>query len=189
MWLAAHDRAYVLAVSGKEYVWMGWQQRPVKTVLAAWPGDGWTRYRAGAGAKGPRWYDWRWLSLAPPWQPGWRRWLLVRRSLRDLTDVVADVVFAPQATALAEVVQVAGTRWTIERCFAAAKGDVGLDHYAVRSWVGWYRHITLALWAYALLTVLRAVHVPTADALKKILPQPPPDRLAAFKARRGLVCR
>ena len=41
----------------------------------------------------------------------------------------------------------------IERSFEEAKGEVGLDHYEVRSWTGWYRPITLAMWAYALLTV------------------------------------
>jgi SRSO17 transposase len=62
MWLEAQERAYVLAVSGKEYVWLGWHQRQVKTVLAALPADGWTRLSAGAGTKGPRWYDWHWLQ-------------------------------------------------------------------------------------------------------------------------------
>jgi hypothetical protein len=37
-----------------------------------------------------------------------------------------------------------------------AKGDVGWDHYAVRSWTGWDRHLTLALWVWALLTLVRA---------------------------------
>jgi SRSO17 transposase len=50
---------------------------------------------------------------------------------------------------------VAGTRWTIEECFEAAKGEVGLDQYEVRSWTGWHRHITLAMLALAYLTVLR----------------------------------
>ena len=65
------------------------------------------------------------------------------------------------------MVQVAGSRWTIERCFEEAKGEVGLDHYEVRSWTGWYRHITLAMWAYALLTVLRAAHLPPEAGAKK----------------------
>ena len=66
------------------------------------------------------------------------------------------MVFAPQDTTLPEVVQVAGIRWTIESSFEVAKGEVGLDDYEVRSWTGWYRHITLARWAYTLLGVLRA---------------------------------
>jgi SRSO17 transposase len=189
LWLEAQPWAYVLAVSGQEYVWLGWQQRQVKTLLAARPEDSWTRLSAGDGAKGPRWYDWQWLPLADPVDPQWRRWLLVRRSMGAPKDMTAYVVFAPQATALEEVVRVAGSRWTIESGFEAAKGEVGLDHYEVRSWTGWYRQITLVIWAYALLTVLRAGAM-AVEALKKSLPAPPRgSRLAAFKAGRGLACR
>jgi SRSO17 transposase len=186
LWLEGHPHAYVLAVSGKEYVWLDWHQRQVKTVLAALPEEGWSRLSAGDGAKGPRWYDWRWLPLAEPLEPGWCRWLLVRRSMSAPKELQAYVVFAPQDTTLAEVVRVAGMRWTIESGFEAAKGEVGLDHYEVRSWTGWYRHITLAMWALALLTVLRAGAI-AVEALKKSLPPPQERRnLAAFKAGRGL---
>jgi SRSO17 transposase len=186
MWLEAQAHAYVLAVSGKEYVWLDWHQRQVKTVLTALPEDGWSRLSAGDGTKGPRWYDWRWLPLADPLEPGWSRWLLVRRRLSEPRELQAYVVFAPQDTTLAEVVRVAGTRWTIESCFEAAKSEVGLDHYEVRSWTGWYRHITLAMWALALLTVLRAGAI-AVEVLKKSLPPPQERRsLAAFKASRGL---
>jgi SRSO17 transposase len=147
VWLETRPQAYVLAVSGKEYVWLGWRQQQVKTILAALPPEGWTRLSAGDGAKGPRWYEWRWLPLAEPQESDWRRWLLVRRSLSVPTELTAYVVFAPQDTTLAEVVQVAGPRWTIERSFEAAKGEVGPDDYAVRSWTGWYRHLTCAMWA------------------------------------------
>ena len=84
--------------------------------------------------------------------------------------------------------QVAGRRWTVEQCFEEAKGEVGLDQYEVRSWTGWYRHITLAMWAYALLTGLRATQLPREEAPKKMLSQPIPSSLAAFKATRGLLC-
>jgi SRSO17 transposase len=186
MGLEAQPHAYVLAVSGKEYVWLDWHQRRVNTVLAALPEDGWSRLSAGDGSKGPRWYDWQWLPLAEPLEPGWCRWLLVRRCINDPRELQAYVVFAPQDTSLEEAVRVAGTRWTIESCFEAGKSEVGLDHYEVRSWTGWYRHITLAMWALALLTVLRAGAMAVA-ALKKSLPPPQhPSSLAAFKASRGL---
>jgi SRSO17 transposase len=189
MWLEARPQAYVLAVSGKEYVWLGWRQRQVKTILATLPEEGWTRLSAGDGAKGPRWYDWRWLPLADPVDSTWRRWLLVRRSLTTPMELTAYVVFAPQATTLPEVVGVAGSRWTIESGFEEAKGEVGLDQYEVRSWTAWYRHITLAMWALALLTVMRAGTI-AVEALKKSLPPPQTaSPLGAFKARRGLASR
>jgi SRSO17 transposase len=187
LWLEAQRQAYVLAVSGKEYVWLGSQQRQVKTSLAPLPAAGWTRLSAGNGAKGPRWYDWCWLPLADPPEPGWRRWLLIRRSLGTPTELTAYVVFAPQASTLEAVVRVAGSRWTVESSFEAAKGEVGLDHYEVRSWTAWYRHITLVMWALALLTVMRAGTI-AVEVLKKSLPPPHGvSPLAAFKAQRGLA--
>lgn len=188
VWLEEHERAHVLAVSGKEYVWLGSQPQQIKTILSTLGPEGWYRLSAGEGTKGPRWYDWTWRPLAAPRQPQWGRWLLVRRSLSAPTELTAYVVFAPRATAIYTVVPVAGSRWTIEQCFEEAKGEVGLDQYEVRSWTGWYRHSTLAMWAYALLAVLRVAHLPT-ETPKKTLPQPAPSSLAAFKTARGLACR
>ena len=165
------------------------QPRQVKTLLATLPGARWTRLSAGDGANGPRWYDWRWLPLATPSERGWRRWRLVRRRVSTPTELQAYVVCAPQATRLEAAVRVAGSRWTIESGVEAAKGEVGLDHDEGPSWTGWYRHITLVMWALALLTVMRAGTL-AVDALKKSL-RPPPEAspLAAFKARRGLASR
>jgi SRSO17 transposase len=84
------------------------------------------------------------------------------------------------------LVKVAGYRWTIEVNLEAAKGEVGLDEYEVRSWSGWYRHITLALWAHALLAVLRAKAI-NVDLPKKNASSVRADSsLAHFRARRGL---
>jgi SRSO17 transposase len=160
MWLEAQEQAYVLAVSGKEYVNVAvtWTQRRVNTLLQevrALPAEAWQRLSAGDGAKGPRWYDWYRLPLVPPLQEGFARWCLVRRSLSDPDELHAYVAFAPTGTPLADLVRVAGSRWTIEVAFEAAKGEVGLDQYEVRSWTGWQRHMTLVLFAQAVLTVVR----------------------------------
>ena len=67
--------------------------------------------------------------------------------------------------------------------------QVGLDQYEVRSWTAWYRHITLAMWALALLVMMRAGTL-AVEALKKSLRAPQETSpLAAFKARRGLASR
>jgi SRSO17 transposase len=62
--------------------------------------------------------------------------------------------------------RVAGARWAIEESFETAKGEVGLDHYEVRSWAGWYRHITLSMLAHAYLSAMRAAGA-DAEAQKK----------------------
>ena len=45
------------------------------------------------------------------------------------------------------MVRVRFTRHRIEEVFEAAKGEAGLGHYEVRSWVGWHHHMTLSLLA------------------------------------------
>ena len=41
----------------------------------------------------------------------------------------------------------AGQRWQIEQAFQATKAERGLDHYEIRNWQGWHRHITPAMLA------------------------------------------
>jgi SRSO17 transposase len=154
-WLEEHRVAYVLGVSGNHYIWMGFQQQPVAAVAQQVPRKAWQRLSAGEGSKGLRWFDWAALRL-PCLERGWQRWLLLRRKVDKPTELAYYRVFAPARASLEEVVQVAGTRWAVEECFETAKGEVGLDQYEVRSWSGWYRHVTLALLAHAYLTVVRA---------------------------------
>ena len=97
------------------------------------------------------------VGLGPLIEEGFERWVLARRSLDDPTDIAYFTAFVPQVTPLESVVQVAGARWAIEVGFKTAKGEVGLDQYEVRSWTGWYRHITLALLAHAFLVVIQAM--------------------------------
>jgi hypothetical protein len=93
----------------------GGRQRPVNTGLVACPQAGWTRLRAGDGAKGPHWDAGRWLPRADPVDPTWRRGLLVRRRSSAPAARRAEVICAPQVTTLAEVVRVAGARVVLNR--------------------------------------------------------------------------
>jgi SRSO17 transposase len=159
-WLEDQRQPYVVAVRANERVWISTGAR-LRQMLAAQvatkiPPGQWERLSAGKGTKGPRLYDWALKPLVGPVDPAWGSWLLVRRSLSAPTEVAYYVVCGPVGTPLAEMVRVAGSRWAIAESFETAKGEVGLDQYEVRSWTGWYRHITLALLAHAYLTVTRA---------------------------------
>ena len=147
-------RGYVLAVTSAQRLGL----KPVEDWLEDVPAEAWQRLSAGDGAKGPRFYDWAYLpdrSDTAPAAPGWKKGLLIRRKLAKPDKITFYLTLSPEATALSDLVRVAGTRWTIEACFEAAKGEVGLDQYEVRSWTGWHRHVTLAMLAHAYLTVLR----------------------------------
>jgi SRSO17 transposase len=154
-WLEEQRVAHVLGVSGNHYIWLGLRQQQVATVVQQVPRKAWQRVSAGNGSKGPRWFDWAAWRF-PCVERGWQRWLGRRRKGDKPTEVADYRVFARARTSLAEVVKVAGTRWAVEECFETAKGEGGLDQYEVRSWSGWYRHVTLALLAHAYLTVMRA---------------------------------
>ena len=105
----------------------------------------------------------------------------MRRSLADPSKLAYLRVFAPAGTPLADMVGVAGTRWTVEECLETGKDEVGLDEYEVRRWVGWHRHITLAMFAHAYLTVVRAQSAAAEAAGAKggacrQTPRPPPGQ-------------
>ena len=154
----------------------------------------WQRLCVGDGSKGPREFAWACVELGKPEHEGWQRCLLVRRSL-VLGEKPAErayvLVFAPSGTTLAEMATAIGTRWTVEQCFQEGKGEVGLDHYEVRSWHGWYRHITLCMLAHAFLVVLRIQSqrlLPQTEQTPEKKQWEPSVSLSAFKHKRGLAC-
>lgn len=125
-------------------------------LAAQLPAQAWKKISAGRGAKGPRMYHWARAAVRPLETTGRGYWLLARRSLSDPADLAYYLCHGPADTPLRELVRVAGARWAIEESFQSAKGEVGLDHYQVRRYDAWHRHITLALLAHAYLTVTRA---------------------------------
>jgi len=158
-WLEDRGVSYVLAVKCTELLAVDGPQGPMRQsaqqLAAAVPAAQWLACSAGHGAKGRRLYDWTRVELATSATAGMARWLLVRRSRRD-GELAFSACYGPARISLAGLVRVAGTRWAVEEGFQQAKGEVGLDHYQVRRWPGWYRHITLALLAHAFLAVTRA---------------------------------
>ena len=124
------------------------------------PDDGWQVLSCGDGSKGPRLYEWALIATASP-----GRQLLVRRSLapgeKGTLELAYFLCHTPRGAALAELTAVAGARWAVEDCFAEAKNETGLDHYQVRTWTAWYRHITLSMLAHAFLAVIARTSQPT----------------------------
>jgi SRSO17 transposase len=198
--LEARSQAYALAVSCQEQVEVEGERKRVDRLADGLEPDQWQRITVGDGSKGPRDFDWARIELASPDKPGWKKWLLVRRSLVEGEKPAKRayvLVFAKAQTTLAEMAEAIGARWTVEQCFEEGKGEVGLDHYEVRSWQGWYRHITLCMLAHAFLVVLRT-HSQMLEEDQQELQEKKrwkesqsPTRLKtmrAFKQQRGLIC-
>jgi len=168
LWLEEQGRWFVLGIRKNEPLWSGFHQQRADEWAAALPEDVWQRLSCGAGAKGPRVYDWTLLPL-PRWgqSADVLHALLIRRSVTD-GELAYFVVFAPAETSLQTLVTIAGMRWTIEECFEVGKNETGLDEYEVRHWPGWYRHITLSMLALAFLSVTRYQALPLDSTKKQV---------------------
>lgn len=155
-WLEGQGHPYVLAVRSNQSVWVSFHPIRVDALAGAVPKRAWRTITIAAGSKGLRRYAWAWIPVDHDLAPGWQRWLLIRKSLED-GEMAFYLAAGPDRTSLASLAQVAGARWSIEAAFESAKQEVGLADYEVRSWTGWYRHVTLSLLAHAVLAVLRKV--------------------------------
>jgi SRSO17 transposase len=166
-WCERRRIGYVVAVPRSQTIPTGTGSSRADHATAAAPDQAWKRRSCGEGAKGERLFDWAVASVSAGEHtpPGWGRWLLVRRQIlpADQIDAGKDPELAyylcagPPGTTDEDLIRVAGTRWAIEECFQTSKTEVGLDHYQVRRYDAWYRHITLAMLAHAYLSVTAAI--------------------------------
>jgi SRSO17 transposase len=159
-WLEDRDAAYVLATKVNDLLdTTDGAEGRADELIAGLPARAWRRLSVGAGAHGPREYDWARIPIGIGWRAGRGHWLLARRSLSDPTEIAYYVCCGPRRSTLLDLAWIAGTRWRIEECFQQAKNEAGLDHYQVRSWRAWYAHITLSMLAHAWLAVSRSLAI------------------------------
>lgn len=125
--------------------------RDVAKVVARWPAESWKRLAVHQGTKGPIEYDWAMTRIVECVDslPGRDAWLLARRSISKPSEVAYYLSNAAAGTSLETLAHIASSRFKIEQCFEEAKGETGLDHYEVRYYHSWYRHITLSMMAHA----------------------------------------
>ena len=164
--LENRGQPFVVAVQSGQRLWMRLHQQRVDEIAAGLPSKAWFRMSIGEGAKGPRMCAWAALKFGTPTEKGLVRWLLVRRSVQTQEHAYY-LCAASKKTTVRDLAMAAGRRWAIETCFEAGKQETGLDEYEVRSWDGWYRHITLSMFALAFLTVVRTVAALSKSARAK----------------------
>jgi SRSO17 transposase len=169
-WLQQHGYPFALAVPSIEVLTVQTSHGPLLADVAtiaqqALRSRDWHQLSASMGTKSERCFDWARLPVLHAGVHDGRSWLLVRRPLNDPTQLAFILVWASPDTDLASMVQAYGARWHVEEDFHLGKA-LGLDQYEVRSFVGWYRHITLVLLAAALLvhTALRLTQNETDPA-------------------------
>jgi SRSO17 transposase len=157
-----HERhvSYVLEIPVNEPVATARGATIAKDLLALTATGDWQRYSCGRGAKGERFYDWAFYGQVDPGGQspagGFAFTLLIRRSVADPDEVAYFLAHHPKRTPMTRLVQAAGMRWKIEESNEQAKSDIGLDHYEVRKWTPWHRHVTGCMLALAYLAAIRA---------------------------------
>lgn len=156
LWLEARGFFYALAVPDNEVVCIQTAQRAYRIAEVAsiaqqeLSAQDWQHLSMSQGTKGDRSFDWAILPVVHGGTVDGCHWLVLRRCLDNPSQKAYYLVFAPPGTSLHTIVLVIGARWSVEVDFENAK-DLGLDQYEVRSYIGWYRHITLVMLASAFL--------------------------------------
>ena len=124
--------------------------RRVDEWAKAQPASRWRRLVVGAGSKGPKV-----VRVLETWVQardedgclGPRERLVVLRTVDREPQVWYTLSNTRAEVPLRQVVVAHGRRHGVEQVLQAGKGEVGLAHYEVRSWVGWHHHMTLSLLA------------------------------------------
>ncbi|WP_433662417.1 IS701 family transposase [Nocardia sp. CA-128927] len=157
-WLEERDVFYVMATRcDQQITTRADRSARADALVAEFKASTWQRLSVGAGAHGPREFDWARRQIEGTWAGGRGHWLLARRSISNPTEIAYYLCYGPASARLVDLAFTAGSRWHIEEAFQQAKGEAGLDHYQVRSWRAWYAHITLSMLALAWLAASKAI--------------------------------
>jgi SRSO17 transposase len=113
---------------------------------ASQPESRWERIEVRSGEKGPLWVDAMMVRVRAKQEGriGPEERLIVIRPVGESRIDYALSNAGPEVP-LANIVRAQRQRHRIEEMFGVGNGEAGLDHYEVRSWVGWHHHMTLSL--------------------------------------------
>lgn len=167
------------------------QPLQVKQLVKKVPRQEWLRAVIKEGSQGPILCEFAFLRVTESRAnlPGPQLWLIIRRNLDAPTEIKFYFSNAPAHTPRQEFVRLSGMRWPIETLFEESKGEIGLDHYEMRSWIGWHHHMLLVSLAHHFLVRLRIQFQDRAPAitiyqvrllLSSVLPAPIFDIQAAL---------
>lgn len=193
LWLEKQGYFYAMAVPANEVVCIQNAQGAYRIAEAAsieqqeLSAQDWQRFSMSQGTKGDRCFDWAILPLVHGGTVDGCHFLVLRRCIDDPSQKAYYLVFAPPGTSLHTIVLAIGARWSVEVDFENAK-DLGLDQYEVRSYVGWYRHITLVMLAAAFLLSICVQDSHPACQPEEPVPSPVLIPLTTSEVRHLLAC-
>jgi SRSO17 transposase len=118
----------------------------------------WQRWRVKDGDKGPMIGEVKHARFHPKDDsglPGEPLHLLVARNVLNPEEIKFFVSNAAPQTSVGPMLLAAFSRWRVERCFEDHKGEVGMDHYEGRRYLGLKRHLILSAVSYLFLARVR----------------------------------
>ena len=142
----------------------------LRALVVSLPNTAWHRRLIHEGSKGPLMAEFAVLRVTPIHDrlPAIRQWLICRRSLGPQPELKFYLSNASSRCPIPELIRVSGLRWPIETALEEAKGEVGMDHYETRTWLGWHHHMFQTFMAHLFLMRLRLLFK------KNCLPSPRP---------------
>jgi len=129
----------------------------VQMVLAHSPRvrrETWVPYQVFESTKGPQ--VWEAIRLMvhlkkPDGAPTRPYHLVIARSVLIKGEVKFFISNAPERTPVEDLLFVAFSRWRVERLFQESKGELGLDHFEVRTFTAVQRHLILTCLSHTFL--------------------------------------
>jgi SRSO17 transposase len=88
------------------------------------------------------------------------QWLLVEWPEDEPAPTKFVLSTMPTNISCKQLVRTFKERWRIERSYEDLKGELGLDHYEGRSYIGWHHHVSVVLACYAFLIAEHARSFP-----------------------------
>jgi SRSO17 transposase len=153
----------------------------------------WQRFIVHEGSKGPLEVEIavQRVVMADEEMPGRDEWLVLRRAIG--APLAHWKFYRSNASAnapLTTLARMTAWRWPVETVIEECKGELGLDHYEVRGWLGWHHHTTMTLLAHHFLVRLRVnrgIEAPalTVAQVRKLLQVVLPKR--EFNAQEALA--
>ena len=145
--------------------WSGFGRKPSKFITNGIPvtvkelADSvetpWERVMLGIGSKGPIFTEDKVFVVTQVRNklPAGEVWLYARK--KDDGSIKYALCNAPMDTTKEELRNISLMRWTIEQCFRECKNNLGMNHFELRSWEGWHRHILFTFIAHLFIAKLR----------------------------------
>lgn len=167
--LAARGLHYLVAVTGTATVWPpDGAATPIVTEQLAQTAK-FRRVTWRQGSRGVQSARFAALRVRPVRRkvraPDPEQWLLIEETAQPKRPFKFYLSNLPADVSTRELVRLAKLRWRIERDYQELKGELGLDHFEGRTWLGFHHHAALCAAAHAFLAIRRAISPPIENDL------------------------